>query len=435
MLARTWQGLTPKQREARRVMGGPQTHTCLVGGSRSGKTFLIVRAIVIRALRSREPSRHLMTRFRANALRASVWLDTYPKVMRTCFPEVRSTPHRMDGFEEMPNGSQIWFGGLDESDRVEKILGQEYATVYAGEVSQIPYSSILVLRTRLAQSGTGLKLRAFYDLNPSSMSHWSNVEFGDKRSPVDKTLLPNPEEFARVFMNPEDNAANLDPSYLASLRALPKMYRQRFYEGRYVVDVEGALWTASTFDAFREDKVDPARDGLGQYQRIVVGVDPSGAATPSDQQSDDIGIVVAGERRDGVVHVLEDATTKGGPREWGRAVVGAAKRWRADKIVAEANFGGEMVRSTIKAVDRTAPVDLVRASRGKVVRAEPVSALYEDGQVRHCGVFPELEEQLCQFAKTGYQGARSPDRGDALVWTVTELKLGDGSTYTLANIR
>lgn len=418
-------------------MGGSQTHTCLVGGSRSGKTSLIVRLIVMRALRA-PGSRHLMTRFRANALRASVWLDTFPKVMRMWFPGVQYV-ERYGAFFELGEGSQIWGGGLDEDERIEKILGQEYATIYAGEVSQIPYSSILVLRTRLAQPGTGLKLRGFYDLNPTSSSHWSNVEFGLKKNPLTKESLPDPENYQRVFLNPEGNRANLDPDYLASLAKLPKTYRERFYLGNYVADIEGALWPTALLESCREDKIvpDPTGRKLADFRRIVVAVDPSGAQVKGDAKSAEIGIVTSGLRHDGTAVVLEDATLTAGPAGkdgWGTAVVAQYRKWKADVVVAEANFGGGMVEGTIKAVDRNVPVRLVTASRGKTVRAEPVAALYEEQKVSHAGRFDLLEEQMSQFSRSGFAGATSPDRADALVWSLTELMLSGGSTYTLANV-
>ncbi len=434
------QPLNPGQQRARVVLMGDQTHTCLAGGSRSGKTALIIRTLITRALRA-PGSRHLMVRFRANALRASVVLDTLPKVMRMWFPGITITPHRMDGFFELPNGSQLWTGGLDDADRVEKILGQEYASIYAGETSQISYHSIMVLRTRLAQvcecdDGTRLKLRGYYDLNPTSTQHWTHLEFVQKRSPVDKTLLADPENYEISFVNPEDNRANLDPTYLTALAKMPKLYRERFYAGKYIVAIDGALWTPDIIELCRVDKIDPDPAGrkLADFQRIVVAVDPSGAQSKFDIKSDEIGIVAVGKRHSNVATVLEDATLRGSPKDWAKRAVATYKRWHADAIVAESNYGGEMVRSTIQTVDPNVPVILVTASRGKVVRAEPVSALCEGGKLEFAGQFPEMEEQLSLFNRQGYQGDRSPDRGDSMIWGVTSLMLGELSTYTLANV-
>jgi len=434
------QPLTPDQQAARKLLAGKQKHTCLVGGSRSGKTSLLVRTIVTRALRAPD-SRHLMVRMHANALKASVWLDTFPKVMKMWFPGVEYV-ERFQTFFEFENGAQIWGGGLDDEKRVDKILGQEYATIYAGEVSQTPYSSILTLRTRLAQPGTGLKLRGYYDLNPTVTSHWSNIEFGEKKDPITRTALPDPDNFQRFFMNPEGNAANLDPDYIASLRSMPKKWRERFYEGKYVADVEGALWPIDLLEMCRIERIEPDYDGgkLNEFRRIIVGVDPSGAQSKHDIKSDEIGIVTCGLRYDGVAVVLEDATCRGSPREWGTAVVAQWNKWKADRVVAEKNYGGEMVRSTIQAVNHRVGVDLVSATRGKFIRAEPVAALYESsgdnaGKVKHAGRFDKLEEQMGWFSRQGFIGDTSPDRADALIWSLTALCLGEVSKYTLAHVR
>jgi phage terminase large subunit-like protein len=432
------QDLTQKQLEATEVMAGPQTHTCGVGGSRSGKTFLFTRSMIMRGLRSPH-SRHLFVRHHANALRSSVWLDTFPKVMRKCFPGVKAKSHRMDGFEELPNGSQLWFGGLDEGDRTEKILGQEYATIYAGECSQIPYGSIVVLRTRLAQPDTNLRLRGFYDLNPTSKKHWTNLEFGEKLDPISLKPLPNPEEFARFFLQPWDNAANLDASYLKNLENLPESYKIRFWRGEYSVEIDGALWTSDVIELNRDEPIDPRDNAaLAQFARVEIGVDPSGAMSKFDIKSDEIGVVVVG-RTHGVrgkrkAVVLEDATVRGGPDEWGRRVAAMYKKWRADAVVAEINYGGAMVVSTIKMVEPAIKVNVVTASRGKVQRAEPISALQEQDMVKYAGHFPELESQLCHFSKFGYQGDRSPDRADAFIWVASSLMVEETSTYTLAHV-
>jgi phage terminase large subunit-like protein len=154
---------------------------------------------------------------------------------------------------------------------------------------------------------------------------------------------------------------------------------------------------------------------------VVIGVDP-----PASAKGDACGIVVTGLGADGIARVLADGSVrKASPERWARAVAGAASAWQADRIVAEANQGGAMVESVLRADELSLPVKLVRASTGKSARAEPVAALYEAGRVRHAGTFPELEDELCGLmAGGGYEGPdRSPDRADALVWALTELML------------
>lgn len=403
----------PGQQRAMALLTCPQRHTLLAGGARSGKTFLLTRAVVVRGLRA-EGSRHAILRFRGNAARSSISLDTLPKVMSVCFPEVALTEHRQDGFFELPNKSQIWIGGLDDKDRVEKILGQEYATLYLNECSQIPYSSVVVARTRLAQQVEGLKQRAYYDLNPGGANHWTNLEFGRHLDPVSRAPLSDPESFQRTSINPEENADNLSAEFLDSLRNLPTKQRKRFFEGEYIEEIDGALWSIEMLDQHRAD----SRPDL---KRIVIAIDPSGCSGDEDERSDEVGMIVAGLGEDGVAYVLEDLSGRHGPSGWAGIAVSAYERWGADSIVAETNYGGAMVKEVIRAKGAHLPFREVKASRGKHVRAEPIATLYAQGKVRHFGRFPRLEDQLLAFSSAGYTGDRSPDRADAAVWAISDL--------------
>jgi len=223
-------------------------------------------------------------------------------------------------------------------------------------------------------------------------------------------------------MNPRDNAQNIDPAYIASLMAMPERQRRRFLDGQYVAEIDGALWTFEMLEKQRS-----ADGALPLMQRVVVAVDPSGAAGPEDYRSDEIGIVVAGLGQDGLGYVLEDASRRMSPEAWAQCAIRQVRKWGADRIVAEKNFGGDMVRAVIQAADSNAPVKLITASRGKIQRAEPVSALYEQGKVFHVGVFPEMEDQMTNFSTAGYLGDRSPDRADAAVWALSDLMVGDNN--------
>ncbi len=400
---------SPGQDAARQMIDNGTRHSCLVGGTRSGKTFLIVRSILQTAMRAPH-SRHAMLRFRANAARASLALDTLPAVARKCFPAITLDEHRQDGFFEMPNGSQIWIGGLDDKDRVEKILGQEYLTIFLNEASQIPYQSYLVAMTRLAQSVKGEQQRCLVDLNPVEKSHWTNQLFGEKRDPISKRPLPNPNDYQRAFLNPRDNAENLSSEYVASLAAMPERQRKRFYEGVYVAELEGALWRIDTIERCRVD-----RNEVPDLQRIVIAIDP---AVSNGENSDETGIVAAGVGTDGHGYLLEDASGRYTPTEWAKKAVSLYRRYNADRIVAEVNQGGALVENTLRVIDPNIPYKAVHASRGKIIRAEPIAALYEQNKVHHAGVFTELEDQMCSF-EPGHRG--SPDRMDALVWAFTDL--------------
>lgn len=407
--------LSPKQKEAQALLRSDKRHILLVGGARSGKTTAIVNEIVERALNF-ESSRHAILRFRANAVRPSIALDTLPKVLCLGFPGQPFKHHRTDGYFSVGKDSEIWFGGLDEDARVEKILGKEYATIFFNECSQIPYGSVLMALTRLAQVAGDLPQRAFYDLNPTNKGHWTNVLFGDKRDPVSRLPLDDPQDYDRMFLAPRDNP-HLTAGYLKSLERLPERQRKRFYEGIYVDDLDGALFSYEIIARARVADLPVARRA-----RVVVAVDPSGAGGEDDAR-DEIGIVVAARGTDNHAYVLADRSLRDAPMTWARAVVHAAAEFGANRIVAEENFGGEMVRSVIRAAGARVSVDMVSASRGKIVRAEPVSALYEQGLVHHVGRFATLEDQLCAFTTSGYRGEGSPDHADALVFAISELML------------
>lgn len=442
--------LTPKQREANRLLAGPASNVMLRGGSRSGKTFLIVRALIQRGINAPE-SRHAIFRFRFNHAKASIWKDTLPKVEKLCFPQLVIDKNETDLVATLPNGSQIVLGGLDDKERVEKVLGQEYATLYFNESSQIPWSSVETAMSRLAQhvplapevaahtGRTHLRLKAFFDCNPPSKLHWSYQLFRAGLKPGTKEALPDPEDYAEMLVNPRDNAANLPPKYFDILSGMSEAKRQRFERGEWASEVNGALWTLEDRMS-ADDRVIPGIDTtrvteaqVPQMQRVVVAVDPSG--TKGDGGGDDIGIVVAGKGVDGRAYVLADRTCQLSPDGWGRMAVQAYHDFDADRVVGESNFGGDMVRFVVQTADKLVPYKDVKASRGKTVRAEPVSALYEQGLVSHVGSFPDLEDQMVNFTQAGFVGEGSPDRADALVWALTELMLGEpGYSYRLMDV-
>ena len=416
--------LTERQAEANRLLGGPATYILLRGGARSGKTFLIIRAIVYRCLMA-PGSRHAVFRFRFNHLKHSVIFDTFPKVMRLCFEGLPFRLSQTDWYVEFPNESKIVFAGLDEKDRTERVLGTEYASVLLNEISQISYSARNKAITRLAQKvqishgprkGQSLALKEYCDANPSGTSHWSYKIWMKGAEPTSGAALANPVDYATIQMNPADNRANISDEYIAQLETLPEKDRRRFLMGEFSAAVDNALWTQDLLD---ENRI--AASQLPDLARVVVAVDPSGGEGPEDKRADEVGIVVAGVDKAGIGYVLEDLSGHYGPEGWARAAITAYDRWSADKIVAERNFGGAMVESTIRTVRKMAPVKLVTASRGKSQRAEPIAALYEQRLIKHLGVFVDLEDELCNFSTAGYQGEKSPNRGDSLVWAATEL--------------
>lgn len=237
--------------------------------------------------------------------------------------------------------------------------------------------------------------------------------------PVLKSILKHPTTVASHA--PTDaNRAYLAKSFLDEVQSRyggTRLGRQEL-EGLLIEDVEGALWTSAMLDACRDET--PLT-----LSRIVVAVDPpmTGGA-----ESDECGIVVVGVQAEGPpaqwrAVVLEDASLRGSPTEWARAAVAAVQRHGADRIVAEVNQGGDLVEQMIRQQDQFVPFKAVHASRGKVTRAEPVAALYEQGRVRHHRGLAVLEDQMCLMSRAGYRGKGSPDRVDALVWALSETML------------
>jgi len=415
--------LNAKQEEAQKVLAGDATHIMLFGGSRSGKTFLLIRNVCFRALKAPN-SRHAVMRFRFNHVKNSVVQDTFPKVMQLAFPNVKYHINKTDWFAEFENGAQIWFGGLDDKERTEKILGQEYATIYLNECSQIPWGSVGVAVTRLAQkvnqvigdSTSSLKPRMYYDCNPPSKAHWSYRVFIEKRDPESKQPLVRGIDYAYFQINPLDNAKNLSDGYLQTLQSLSPRLQKRFLLGEFADATPNALFADEIIDKWR------VLDGkLPDMVRIVVAVDPSGSGDTDNADNDAIGICVAGLGSDGNAYLLEDCTVKAGPATWGKVATDAYDRHAADVIVGEINYGGAMVQHVIQTSRPRTPYKQVTATRGKAVRAEPISALYDQGKVRHVGMFRELEDELAAFSTVGYLGESSPNRADAVIWALTEL--------------
>jgi phage terminase large subunit-like protein len=267
---------------------------------------------------------------------------------------------------------------------------------------------------------------------------WDMLQFGmrlGKKPRICVTSTPRPIALLKeLIMRPDvhvikgrtaDNSANLPPAFLAEIVKRyegTRLGRQEL-DGDILDDVPGALWSRDMIEAARIAK------GTGPaMRRIVVAIDP---AISVSETSDATGLVVVGLGDDNHGYVIEDLSGKYSPTAWATKAIAAYKRHEADRIVAEANQGGAMVETTLRAVDRSVPVRLVHASRGKITRAEPVSALYEQNRVHHVGAYPELEDELCSFEPGS---ADSPDRLDALVWGVTDLMLGGYQQITSFHI-
>ena len=404
---------TPKQIEATRLMADKQ-EVLLEGGSRSGKSFIIIRNIILRALKYPD-TRHLIVRFRFNDVKQSIWYGTIQDVMKIAFPSINYTENKSDWFISFDNGSEIWIGGTDDKERIEKILGNEYATIFVNEASQIPYETYETLKTRL-NPPKGVPPKFIIDYNPPSKKHWGYRIFHEHKNPETDAPLRHQERYGYLRMNPVDNTENLNENYLETLESLGEKRRRRFYLGEYSDDTEGALWKRDWIIRHRVESV-------SDLTRVVVAVDP---AVTGNETSDDTGIIVVGSKTiDGKEHyyVIDDFTYHGDVTGWGQSVIDAYRRHSADLVVAETNQGGDLVEMNIRNYDRSIRFKKVTATRGKALRAEPIANLYDMGLVHHVGNFLELEDELCMWTP---EDKESPNRLDALVWGITYLS-GRGS--------
>jgi predicted phage terminase large subunit-like protein len=275
----------------------------------------------------------------------------------------------------------------------------------------------------------------------ASWSHpetWDMLQFGLRLGRKPRCLIattPRPTKLLRELLAREghdvvvtrgssyDNKANLAPAFFAQIVKKyegTRLGRQEL-NAELLEDTPGALWSQGLIDGTRIS-------AAPELTRIVVAIDP---AATSGEDADETGVVVVGQDKDGQGYVLADCSGRYTPIEWARIAISAYRTHHADRIVAERNNGGDMVEATLRMVDQNVPVTTVWASRGKVTRAEPISALYEQGRMHHVGTFPQLEDQLTNFTSDFDREAAgySPDRLDAMVWAATELLVEPMANY------
>lgn len=322
-------------------------------------------------------------------------LACHPKDFR---PEWSPTNRRLT----WPNGVEAWVYNATEPDQLR---GPQHHLAWVDELAKFRY-----MQETWDQLQFGLRL----GVHPQAL-----VTTTPRPLPLIKRLMNDPDTVITRGAT-LDNQANLAQNTVKQLYERyggTRLGRQEL-EGEILGDIPGALWNRDNIDADRINLVPK------DLERVYVAVDP---AVSNNENSDEHGIIVVGLARDSEGYargyVLEDGTIRGNPEDWARKAVSLYRSWSADKIIAEKNQGGLMVESTIKAVDRSVPVELVHASRGKVVRAEPISALYEQGRVHHVGRFDQLEDQMCMFSIDNVRNTSngSPDRVDALVWGLTKI--------------
>lgn len=305
---------------------------------------------------------------------------------------------------ETPGGGLIIFQGMQDhtAESIKSLEG--FRIAWFEEAQTCTTRSLELLRPTIRAPGSEL----WFSWNPRSAS-----------DPVDALLRApvKPTGSVVVECNYEDNPwfpAELEQERAFDEQANPQRY-QHIWRGGYQPQAVGAIWTR---DNINQNRVSERPAGL---TRIVVAVDPNVKSTKGADETGIIGAGITAGGNDAHGYVLADWSCRGKPEEWARRTVALFDFLDADCVVIETNQGGEMCKSTLQAVRRSLPIKMVTATKGKHVRAEPISALYSVNQISHIGAFPELERQLCLFTAQGYEGEGSPDRADALVWALTEL--------------
>jgi len=431
-----------KQEEALKLIAGDCKFVMLDGGAGSGKSFVIVFALVMRALMAPN-SVHGCFRETAVSLKNSLFNDTFKSVLR-CIeggellkgknPYVQFKSQDME--IHFGNGSRILFAGLDDDERRERLLGMRFDSVFLNEISSIKsYSSVSLLLSRLRApvlggNGKPIRLKMLLDCNPPTRSHWSYKMFFKKVQPQSNKPFRNPDDYVNLSMNTQDNLAVLGTEYMDTMTdGMTEREARRMVSGEWLSDDENALFKIDDIESSRinlpegvTDRAIAMQEWRSKMKRMVVGVDP---AMTNTVRSDEHGIVVAGIGEDDELYVFADLSRKGSPQLCADIVERAFHDFKADCVVYETNQGGDWVEQILKGSGITGlPLKGVRAFVGKQLRAEPISALYERHKVHHLGYFKEMEDQL-ESLTLDYNRTKqgSPDRLDALVFALTELAL------------
>jgi phage terminase large subunit-like protein len=385
----------PRLPEIFKPLFAPSRYKAAYGGRGSAKSHTFAAALVLKAA-ANPGFRGLCVREVQKSLKESAKRLIEDKIAEFNLPGFTV----LNAEIKTPGDGVIAFAGMQDhtADSIKSYEGFDVA--WAEESQTVAGRSLELLRPTIRKPGSEL----WFSWNPRSANDPVDAFFRGQNPPDNAIIIKS-----NYYDNP------WFPAELEIERAYDEQHKRDRYAhiwlGEYEPTAIGAIWDRQTIHAGRRDKA-PEMD------RIVVAVDP---AISAEANSDEHGIVVAGLGTDQRGYVLDDVSLKGGPRQWAERAIASYDRYEADAIVIEINQGGDMVRHTLESVRPGIRIIEVRATRGKHVRAEPISALYALGRVSHVGTFAKLEDQLCQFTSAGYEGEGSPDRADALVWALTEL--------------
>ena len=399
----------------------------VTGGRGSGKSFAIALYGGASLMRGNLPKTTLYLRQTLVSAHISIIPEFYQKLVllgAEAFANCGKTDIRYN-----PTGARILFRGIQTSrgsNEANLKSVKDVCRLIIDEAQELVDESAFD-RIDLSLRDKEVQNRVILSLNPTDRNHWIYKRFFE-RAGVPDDYNGVRDDTCYIHTTFLDNLDNLSEDFIAIAERCKHEDISKFdniFMGKWRGDAEGALWTESMISTYR------INNAPSELDRIVIAVDPAVTGTAS---SDETGIVIAGRKRiRGTMqyYVLDDLSLKGSPDTWARAVVSAYHAKSADRVIAEVNNGGDLVESNIRGLDGRISYRAVRATRGKVRRAEPIAALYERGLVHHVGMFPKLEYQMRNY--NGQEKEYSPDRMDALVWALTELsQSGTGSGPILA---
>lgn len=387
-----------------------ERYLLITGGRGSGKSFGLALAL---AIQLRQPGhRILFTRYTLTSAADSIIPEFMEKLELLGVAEEFETVGA--NVRHKVSGAEILFRGIKTSsgNQTAKLKSLHGITVWVlDEADEMPEETEFD-KIDLSVRSKNHPNKIVLLFNPPHDSHWLYQRFWAPRR-LEDDFRGVMDGVRHIHTDYRTNRKNLPPEMVAAADLMESTNNARWkhiWLGHFARDVAGALWSSGMFKRLAPGAPIPT------LRRVVVAIDPAATSTA---RADETGVIAAGITLAGEVIVLEDGTLKTSPLGWARQALAMLARLGGDRIVAEVNNGGEMVESTIRTADPLAPYRAVHASRGKIIRAEPVAALYERGMVWHVAGLGKLEGELCTY--TGKDGEKSPNRMDALVWAVTDL--------------
>lgn len=394
------------------LFSGDTRYYILIGGRGSGKSFAVSSFLSLLSFEDRQ--RILYTRQTMTSAHLSIIPEFADKIDRMNADEM-FTVNKTE-ITNNKSGSEILFKGLQSSSgsNTANLKSLSDVSTWVIDEAEELIDETVFDKINLSIRTKGVQNRVIIVLNPAKKTHWIYKRFFEGYGVI-SGFNGVKDDVTYIHTTYLDNLSNLDQTFIDEMNRLKALNIKKYNHialGEWAsVNEEEALWRQEVIDSTRVTECPPLK-------RIVVAIDP---AVTSKDTSDETGIIAAGIGFDDELYVLEDKSGIYTPTDWCKASIMLYNKWKADRIIGEVNNGGDLIESLLRTIDKNIPYKGVHATRDKFTRAEPISALYEQGKAHHVGRLLELEyEQTSWEAK---KGDKSPNRIDALVWAGTELQV------------